>query len=70
MKNVKSWAVIDENGDEYISAATVLFEAAGDVSRAKYAAKRLAKWFGDEVNGKSTFTIAKRDVGLYPRKGE
>ena len=71
MKNVKqSWAIIDENGDQYISASTILFEAAGDVDRAKRIAKKHARWFEDEVDCKSTFTIAKRDVGLYPRKGE
>ena len=66
MQNVKqSWAIIDENGDQYICASTILFEAAGDVDRAKRIAKRDARWFEDEsvVDGhKSTFTVELRHV--------
>ena len=35
----KSWAVMDDNGEEYISAVTILFSAAGDVARAKRIAR-------------------------------
>mgnify|MGYP003142663060 CR=1 FL=1 len=66
MKNVKqSWAIIDENGDEYISASTILFEAAGDVHRAKRIADREARQFRKDhaLDGhKITFTVEKRDV--------
>ena len=49
MKNVtESWAIIDENGDQYIRASTILFEAAGDVDRAKSIAKKLARRFNDD----------------------
>ena len=52
MKNVtESWAIIDENGDQYIRASTILFEAAGDVDRAKSIAKKLARRFNDSARG-------------------
>jgi len=66
MTNVKqSWAIIDENGDQYISASAILFEAAGDVQRAKRIAKRDARRFENEsvVDGhKNIFTIELRDI--------
>ena len=59
--NIKqSWAVIDCNGEEFLSAEGILFSAAGDVARAKRMAIKEAKSFTDYDGSK--FTIEKRDV--------
>ena len=59
-KITESWAVIDCNGEEFLSAAGILFEAAGDVTRAKRIAIRSAKEITDDDGSK--FTIEKREV--------
>lgn len=60
-KGKQSWAIIDCNGDEFVSASTILFEAMGDVARAKRIAIRDAKQMAEnEVN--CEFTIEKREV--------
>ena len=56
----ESWAVIDCNGEEFITAKTILFEAGGDVARAKRIAKKEAKGFTDDDG--SWFTVEKRKV--------
>lgn len=59
-KITESWAVIDCNGEEFITAANILFSAAGNVARAKRMAIKEAKGFTD-YDG-SWFTIEKREV--------
>ena len=54
----KSWAVIDDDGEEYISAVTILFSAAGDVARAKRIAQRDLKM----IEGGDDFKIELRPV--------
>ena len=54
----KSWAVIDDNEEEYISAVTILFSAAGDVARAKRIAQRDLKM----IEGGDDFKIELRPV--------
>ena len=54
----KSWAVIDDNGEEFISAVTILFSAAGDVARAKRIARSNLKM----IEGGDDFTIELRPV--------
>ena len=68
MKNVKqSWAVIDENGDEFISAKTILYYAGGDVNRAKRVAVKDADIYNDD--GYGVFKVKKRDVTTFGPKG-
>lgn len=58
---MKSWAIVDCNGEEFVSASCILFAARGDVARAKRIAVRDAKQMAEnEVN--SEFTIEKREV--------
>jgi hypothetical protein len=54
----RSWAVIDDNGEEFISAVTILFSAAGDVARAKRIAQRDLKM----IEGGDDFKIELRSV--------
>ena len=54
----KSWAVMDDNGEEYISAVTILMSAAGDLARAKRIARSNVKMIEDGDD----FTIELRPV--------
>ena len=54
----KSWAVMDDNGEEYISAVTILMSAAGDLARAKRIARSNVKMIEDGDD----FTIERRPV--------
>ena len=58
----KSWAVIDDDGKEFISAVTILFSAAGDVARAKRIAQSNLKMIADEFEGGDDFKIELRPV--------
>ena len=61
MQNVKqSWAVIDENNDEFIGASVYLLYAGGDVNRAKRLAVKDAINYTDDAYG--VFTVKLRDV--------
>lgn len=61
MQNVKqSWAIIDENGDEFIHASVYLSYAGGDVNRAKRLAVKDADNYNDDAYG--VFTVELRDV--------
>ena len=55
----KSWAVVDDNDEEFISAWAILFSAAGDVARAKRIAKSNLKM----IEGGDNFKIELRMVG-------
>ena len=59
-KITESWAVIDCNCEEFLSAEGLLWEARGDVARAKRYAIRSAKEITDDDGSK--FTIEKREV--------
>ena len=58
-KPIKSWAVIDVDGEEFISAKTILFSAAGDIGRAKRLAKAEAAYINED-EGPGTVTIELR----------
>ena len=61
MQNVnQSWAIIDENGDEFIAASVYLSYAGGDVNRAKRLAVKDANNYNDDAYG--VFTVELRDV--------
>ena len=64
----KSWAVVDDNDEEFISAWAILFSAAGDVARAKRIAQANLKELRRDmerqmIEGGDHFKIELRMVG-------
>ena len=58
---LKSWAVIDRNGEEFISAKSIFFSAAKDTRRAKHLAQVEADYINDD-EGLGTVTVELRPV--------